>query len=68
MSNDDIQRTLGQIEGKLDQILDNHKDIKDKQESHDHRLRKLENWKAGMVASVAIISAAFSYLWDWFKR
>ena len=42
MSTNDIQRSLGRIEGKLDAIHEDISEIKDKLKSHDSRIRAIE--------------------------
>ena len=50
----EIQRALGRIEGKLDNIAE---DIKD----HGDRLWTLEKWQSKMVGIAAAVSAGISY-------
>lgn len=42
MPANDIQRSLGRIEGKLDAIHEDISEIKDKLKSHDSRIRAIE--------------------------
>lgn len=52
MSSDNIERTLGRMEGKLDGIL---KALPD----HERRIRVLEKWRWLLIGAFAVLSAFF---------
>jgi hypothetical protein len=58
---EDVQRTLGRLEGKLDQFLSKLADESKRTDNHDKRLLKLERWQAwtfGAAASAGLCAAA----------
>lgn len=70
--NDDLQGSLpfilGQMDGKLDLLLQNQLQVKDQLDDHAKRLRKLEGWKAYVVGGAAVITAILYTIIDWFKK
>lgn len=59
---DSLEFTLGRIEGKLDSIILRQKEHTDSLSAHDDRIKKLETWKAGVVAVSAATSAVIAFL------
>jgi hypothetical protein len=58
---DEVQRSLGKIEGKLDQVLLTIAADTRRVDGHDKRLIKLERWQAwtlGAAASAGVCAAA----------
>jgi hypothetical protein len=63
MSNEkfeEIQRSLGRIEGLLNPLADT-------QQQHDKRLRKLEGYKHYLMGAVFVASGIVGYVFEWFK-
>jgi hypothetical protein len=60
----EIQRALGNIEGKLDLLLDSHKETRQDHEKRLSRLEKHEKYTAGFAAALAFFGAKF---WTLFK-
>lgn len=59
---DEIHRSLGRIEGKVESIGDNVEEIKRDLESFERRLRKLEakqHWYSGVGAGLGMIAGLF---------
>jgi hypothetical protein len=52
-------RTLGRLEGKIDLVLDSIED-------HSKRLGILERWQARVVGMAAVVSAIASAAWHYF--
>ena len=65
MSNiEDLHRAVGNIEGKLDQVLDNQHKFREDSKNLDGRLVKVENkihWYSG---AVAVFVAATTFFGD----
>lgn len=57
-----LERVLGRIEGKLDELSSDIKDLKKGQERNGGRLDKLERWQAALVGGGAVIGFAVSVL------
>ena len=55
ISHEDIHRSLGQIEGKLDTALENHEKRLD---DHAKDIGSLKRWRAGVVAVGGFVAAA----------
>jgi hypothetical protein len=58
---DPVQNTLGRIEGKLDSLVDLHRD-------HEQRLRSLESSRSKLLGVAAGVSAAVSLAWKWLTK
>ena len=52
MSDDDLQRSLGRVEGKLDMVIEGQETANETMASLDERLRKVET-KAAINGAVA---------------
>jgi hypothetical protein len=52
---DNIERTLGNIEGKLDAFLDKQKEQDTRLNNHSGRIASLEQYKAKAIGIVAFI-------------
>jgi hypothetical protein len=53
---DDIQRTLGRIESKLDAVIKDRDEDKNRLDNHGNRIGALERWQARVVGAVAIVA------------
>lgn len=52
----DIQRALGNIEGKLDLLLDSHNETRKDHERRLSKLEKHEKYVAGFSAALALVA------------
>lgn len=64
---DDLERSLGRIEGGISQIVDRLDNLDDMLRCHDKRIRNIENqqiyWKGGLgVLSVLITFCMYLFL------
>jgi hypothetical protein len=62
MPNEDIERTLGVLLGKLDLVLENQKEFSNKFADFEKRLRSLESHRGyafGIIAAAAFIWTVF---------
>lgn len=64
---EDLHRSLGRLEGKIDHVLNNQSEFKDTFERHDQRLRHLESWHYRSLGVIAAITFFFSLTWEWIK-
>ncbi len=55
-----IQRSLGRIEGHLEGIVGDVKELKQSQIETTVRLSSLENWKAGVTGLAGVVAAVVS--------
>lgn len=54
----EIIRTLGRVEGKLDLLIDNHDDLKEDHETTKASLASVQkkvNWYSGAIATVGLL-------------
>jgi len=65
---EELFRALGRIEGKIDSIEANTAAISNKVDGHDKRINTLEGFKAQLMAVAAVVGAAGSFAWDFFKN
>ena len=73
ISHEDISRFLGKLEGKLDAVAEDVKEIKEvnnkRLDDHSSRLRKVENkqnWFAGVLATITSVGGGLTYFkWPW---
>lgn len=70
MSNHDetLFMALGRLEGKVDTLLTLQKVQEEKIKEHDQRIRVLENSKAFLMGSSAVIGAAVSAAFNLFSK
>jgi hypothetical protein len=62
MPNEDIERTLGLLLGKLDLVLENQKEFSNKFADVEKRLRSLESHRGyafGIIAAAAFVWTVF---------
>jgi hypothetical protein len=65
--NEELHRSIGRLEGKIDHVLNNQSSFKETFDTHDQRLRHLEGWHYKSLGVIAAISFFFSITWDWIK-
>ena len=62
----DIERTLGRIEGKLDGMIDDRKEDKQRLDNHGNRIGSLERWQARVLgisaAALFIVGIALKFI------
>jgi hypothetical protein len=64
---EELHRSIGRLEGKIDHVLNNQSAFKETFDMHDQRLRHLESWHYKSLGVIAAISFFFSITWDWIK-
>jgi hypothetical protein len=62
-----IDWQIGELSGKIDQILENQKLIMSKFDSHDIRLRGLERAHSQILGVGAVIALIVSAMTQWLK-
>jgi len=62
-----IDWQIGELSGKIDQILENQKLIMSKFDTHDVRLRSLEKGHAQLLGVGAVIAVIVSAMTQWVK-
>ena len=65
---EEIHRSLGRLEGKIDHVLNNQSEFKDTFQRHDERLRHLEGWHYRTLGIIAAVTFFFSLTWEWVKE
>lgn len=65
--NEGFSRDLGRFEGKLDVVIDLFKGQTTINNSHDLRLKALEEWKSKATAVIATIVAGGAGIWTLVK-
>ena len=65
---DETVRLLGNLETKMDMVIQSHRDMKDSLKGHDQRLRSLENHKSWLAGIAAAVGMGGSVAWDWMKQ
>lgn len=63
MSDDELYRALGRIEGSLEAVLEKLTDQTTLNISHDTRISKLEKWQAWTLGAGAAVGVALTALW-----
>lgn len=66
MSNQDTNRDLGRLEGKLDSVLSLLQEHRESQKALEARLTLLENFKAYILGAAAVCSLLGGTLWAFF--
>ena len=64
---EELHRSIGRLEGKIDHVLNNQSEFKETFERHDERLRHLEGWHYRALGVIAAVTFFFSFAWDWLK-
>jgi len=59
---DELHRSLGRLEGKLDQVLGNQETFRHKFDSHDNRLRHLEGQGMKAMGVITGITVALNVM------
>jgi hypothetical protein len=52
---EDIQRTLGRIESKLDGVLERQSEQHDRLNKHGDKIASLERWRAWVLGAAAVV-------------
>jgi hypothetical protein len=65
---EDTNRSLGRLEGKLDQVLHNQEDFRKKFEKHDERLRFLEGQGMKALGVITGVTVGFNLVIDGLKH
>jgi hypothetical protein len=65
---EDTNRSLGRLEGKLDQVLQNQEDFRQKFEKHDERLRHLEGQSMKALGVITGITVGFNLVIEGLKH
>ncbi len=60
MSEQDIQRALGRIEGHLEGIVGDVKELKEEQVITSTRLSSIENWKSSVTGLAGVVAFVVS--------
>ena len=70
MTDKDWTYILGQLDGKMDLMLENQRSTNEEMHSrldgHGHRITKLEHNHSKILGACAVISAAFAAAFQWF--
>lgn len=64
MSHDELSRAIGNIEGKLDTVLEQLRTKDDRLNNHGERIGKLERWQSWTLGAGAAVGAAIAVLWS----
>ena len=64
---EELNRSMGRMEGKLDEVLKNQCDFRAKFDKHDDRLRHLEGQNMKFLGVIAVFTVALNVLWQSFK-
>lgn len=59
---DDLQRSLGRLEGKVDQLLASRIEDATRHFRHEQRLNSLERWRSYIAGAVAIVGVLLAWL------
>lgn len=65
---DELHRSLGKLEGMVEEVLKNQQDFKSTFEKHDLRLRHIEGQYMKGLGIVTAIAFAVSFIWDFLKH
>jgi hypothetical protein len=65
---DELHRSLGRLEGKLDQVLGNQESFRQKFDAHDNRLRHLEGQSMKALGIITGVTVAFNIIIDGLKH
>jgi hypothetical protein len=60
---DDLQRSVGRIEGKLDSLIDLHRTTTETVLAHSGRISRLENFKSRALGGAAAIAGTASIVY-----
>lgn len=59
---DDVQRTLGRIESKVDSLLEKQDEHKARLDNHGQRIGKIERWQSWTLGACAAIGVVAGLL------
>lgn len=59
---------LGEMNGKLDSLIESHKEMADSLKGHDKRLGKLEGYKSWLMGAACAVGVVSSCIKDFFTK
>jgi hypothetical protein len=65
---EELNRSIGRLESKVDTLLENHKSLHVKLDTHDNRLRDLEHHKSYFLGVAAAVGSAAALLVEVIKN
>lgn len=65
---EELNRSIGRLESKVDTLLENHKSLHVKLDTHDSRLRDLEHHKSYFLGAAAAVGSAAALLIELVKQ
>lgn len=65
---EELNRSIGRLESKVDTLLENHKSLHVKLDTHDNRLRDLEHHKSYFLGAAAAVGSAAALLVEIIKN
>ncbi len=65
---EELNRSIGRLESKVDTLLENHKSLHVKLDTHDNRLRDLEHHKSYFLGAAAAVGSAAALLVEVIKN
>lgn len=65
---DELNRSIGRLESKVDTILESHKSLHGKLDTHDNRLRDLEHHKSYFLGAAAAVGSAAALFIELIKQ
>lgn len=68
MGIDDISHSIGRLESKVDNLLDEQKKFHHRFDRHDERLKGLEGHKNYVLGAIAAVSLIFSLAIEFVKH
>lgn len=64
---DEISRSIGRLESKVDHLISAHEDFADKFNAHDERLKTMESYKNYAMGVVAAVTLLCTVVFDFVK-
>jgi hypothetical protein len=65
---EELNRSIGRLESKVDTLLETHKSLHTKLDAHDSRLRDLESHKSYFLGVVAVVGSGAALLVELVKH
>jgi prefoldin subunit 5 len=65
MASSELERTLGRLEGKIDNLLEHHGEFKSNLSEVTGRINQLEHDKTKLMAIVGVISVLVGAVWQY---
>lgn len=66
--NDDTILLLGQIDGKLDSLIDTTKGLISRVDTQEKRITALERWQSYIAGGAAVLGASAGEVWKWLAK